>query len=65
MSMCPIYKARREQLARGLQFLARWAEARASGDHCPDTTLTLLQRKVVELEARTVRAGWDASNNLR
>jgi hypothetical protein len=65
MSMCPIYKARREQLARGLESLAKWAEARASGDHRPETTLSLLKRKVVEIEARSIRAGCDAANNLR
>jgi hypothetical protein len=65
MSMCPIYKARKEKLSQGLEALAKWVEARASGDHSPDTTLTLLQRKVAELEARTTRAGREASNNLR
>ena len=52
--------ARKERLNRGLRTLASWAQSRAMGDHDDETTLTMLERKTVELRAAVNKAGWDS-----
>jgi hypothetical protein len=39
-----------------LRTLANWCEKRASGDHDPATTITMLKKKLAELEAAVRRA---------
>jgi len=50
--------ARKERLNRGLLTLASWARSRAMGDYDSETTLNMLDRKVVELRSAVDKAGW-------
>ena len=52
--------ARKERLNRGLRTLASWAQSRAMGEHDDETTLTMLERKTMELRAAVNKAGWDS-----
>ena len=52
-----IETARKERLNRGLLSLAAWCVARASGASNPETTMTMLKRKVEGLAVAVDRAG--------
>lgn len=61
-----IPEARKAELNRRLEVLAQWAVARAQGDHDEDTTLTMLKRRVEQIEDGVNRAGWRAAaENLK
>jgi len=48
---------RKKVIKAELQHLAEYCGRRANGDHCPQTTITVLKRKVVALEMRVRGAG--------
>lgn len=50
-----------DRLNRGLRTLGQWCFERAAGEHNEETTLTMLIRKVGELEEAVLRSGWAAS----
>lgn len=56
-------EARKLMLAEKLTHLSTWCQARIRGDHDPDTTLTMLTRKVEEIRSATWRAGHHALVN--
>lgn len=60
--MAPIYAARKEELNRRLLVLAEWAVKRATGDHDEATTMTMLKKRVLEIEDGVNRAGWRAAS---
>jgi len=60
--MVPIYAARKAELNRRLLVLAEWAVKRATGDHDGDTTLTMLKKRIDEIESGVNRAGWREAN---
>lgn len=49
--------ARKRALDNGLRGMALWVENRASGDHDPSTTLSILERKIADLRGQVIRAG--------
>lgn len=53
-------KARKARLNQGLLTLASWAQSRATGEHDEGTTLTMLARKVGDLNQAVQKAGWHA-----
>ena len=57
-----IDEAQKRRLNEGLQSLAAWCLARASGEHDTETTLTMLERKAGNLRGKMMKAGWDAIN---
>lgn len=58
-----IAKARQNRLNQGLLTLSDWTSARAQKNHNEQTSLSILKRKVAELEDAVNRAGWAASNS--
>lgn len=48
---------RRRVMKAELEHLTEYCARRATGDHCPQTTITVLKRKVVALEMRVRGAG--------
>lgn len=56
-----VSKARKEKLNECLLNLSKWAESRAAGTHDADTTLTMLKKRVQEIETQVNRAGWRAT----
>lgn len=45
----------------GLEALSSWAKERAAGVHNTKTTMTILRRRILELDAMVLRAGWSAA----
>lgn len=45
--------SRADLLAERLKTLAQWCETRATGEHCVETTLTMLRRKTIEIRNAT------------
>ena len=45
-----------EYLKKRLKTLASWCATRADGDHDPETTLSLLRRKVAQTEEGATKA---------
>ena len=60
--MTAIYAARKAELNRRLLVLAEWAVKRANGDHDEDTTMTMLKKRILEIEDGVNRAGWREAN---
>lgn len=57
-----IEEAQKQRVNEGLQSLAAWCLARASGEHDIGTTLTMLERKAGDLRGKAMKAGWAAIN---
>lgn len=55
-----IAEAQRERLNHGLRTLASWCSSRAMLEHDTETTLTMLEKKAVELRGKVMKAGWAA-----
>ena len=53
--------ARMEELNRRLRVLSEWALNRTTGGHDTETTITMLRRRVEEIEDGVNRAGWRAT----
>ncbi len=53
--------ARKIALKHQLAILSDWAQNRANGDFNERTTLTVLKRKLVEIEDKVNKAGYAAS----
>lgn len=53
--------ARRAAMQAGLEALSSWAKERAAGVHNTKTTMTILRRRILELDAMVLRAGWSAA----
>jgi hypothetical protein len=60
-----ISEARRTRLKQALVALAKWASARAEGDHDTETTITMLKRRASEIQDQVDRAGWAASTEFK
>lgn len=56
-----VMDARKLRLNEVLHTLGDWCHARAAGDHNEMTTLTLLSRRISEIESSVNRAGWRAA----
>lgn len=52
--------ARVTRMNQGLETISEWSRNRAASDHNPDTTITMLTRKVQELDERSMSAGYRA-----
>lgn len=52
--------ARKPVLKQRLLTLASWCQSRASGEHDDETTLTMLERKALEIRQNVNKAGWKA-----
>lgn len=59
--MSAIDRARKDELNRRLLVLALWSATRAHGEFDTETTLTMLKKKVIDLEDGMKRAGWSAA----
>jgi len=59
--MSAIDRARKDELNRRLLVLASWSATRAHGEFDTETTLTMLKKKVIDLEDGMKRAGWSAA----
>jgi hypothetical protein len=57
----PEISAEEQVLKLRLRTLALWCEKRATSEHCVETTLTMLYRKVSEVEASVRKAGWQTT----
>lgn len=48
---------RQKAMKDGLRHISEYCGRRANGDHCPDTTMTNLKKKVIALEVRVRAVG--------
>lgn len=52
--------ARNRNLSDRLASLSEWCKSRSEGIHDTETTLTMLKKKVADIEHRVNQAGWNA-----
>jgi hypothetical protein len=59
-SASSVMVARNRNLSDRLASLSEWCRKRADGNHDTKTTLTMLKKKVADIEHRVNQAGWNA-----